>query len=315
VSDVGERGGVPLEVTARLPNVTFEPIAPQQIIKVKGRTGVFTPIAVDDATQPRSTENLLKMLDVLRRQVVQLQDENAKLRAQIASTPPRSADDVATAIQRSVDSLQSKLLEMDNPVTNFALREFSLESRVRIDVTELGTLGFHFVQPDEQVNASSLSTLSVTLAPVPKQPEPGEVIVTQPGPAIDSLPGLTPKQAATLRANHVHTARDLVTVATRASATAALTGLLGVDRRTLGRHLKLAALLTLPSVDVDRAEVLAGARLGTVAAIAAAQPDRIVDRYATAAAKLARDDGWRPSLELAAQWVATAQALEAQRPG
>ena len=280
-----------------------------RIVTVDGRPGVFTPLVGADPTDVHSSENLEKVVDVLRRQVAQLQSENATLSAKLAElqSPARSSDDLAAGLQHSLDSLQQQLGEMANGVTNFAVREFALESKVHVDVTELGTIGFRFVQPGEDVNAAALSTVSLTVVPVPKPvadaaPAPAD-------PAVDSIDGLSADQVRSLRAAHVSTVSSFQQVATRARTSASLVSLLGVDRATLGRYTLLAGLLTVPGLDRTKAAVLYDAGLTDVAALAAAAPADVVKRYARAAKARRDDDGFRPTATDAAGWIAAAGRL------
>jgi hypothetical protein len=276
-------------------DIELEDVGPQQLVTIDGRTGVFIPIARPDPADPQSTDNLQVIVDVLARQVSALQRENAELRAKLADRPGRSADDIAAAVQRSVDVLQDRLTQMQNPVTNFGLREFSLQSKVHVDVTPVGTLDLQFVRPGEEVAPEALSTLSVTIVPVPKpQPEPGSPTpAPQPGPALAAL-GFDERAQHTLRASHVNTAGDLATLGTRVSATATLSAMLGIERDELADRIALAGLLTLPGVDLDRAAVLAAAGYRDTAAVAAANAGELAGRYADAAA--ARPDDHRGAL-------------------
>jgi len=280
-----------------------------RIVTVDGRPGVFTPLVGADPTDVHSSENLEKVVDVLRRQVAQLQSENATLSAKLAElqSPARSSDDLAAGLQHSLDSLQQQLGEMANGVTNFAVREFALESKVHVDVTELGTIGFRFVQPGEDVNAAALSTVSLTVVPVPK---PVADAASAPAdPAVDSIDGLSADQVRSLRAAHVSTVSSFQQVATRARTSASLVSLLGVDRATLGRYTLLAGLLTVPGLDRTKAAVLYDAGLTDVAALAAAAPADVVKRYARAAKARRDDDGFRPTATDAAGWIAAAGRL------
>ena len=300
-----------LDLAAVNRTIELDDVAPQRLVTVDGRLGLFTPVEGDDAKA--STDNLSEIVDVLRRQVEQLQQKNADLTAEIEAIPPRSADDVAAAIAASVDSLQGRLGQMDNAVTNFGLREFSLQSKVRVDVTALGTLGFHFVQPGDQLPAEALSTLSVTLVPVPKeQPLDPAAGPTTAGADLHDL-GFSQPDIALLRSQHVNTAAELASVGTPASATATLASMLGTDRVDLADRIAQATLTTLPELDLARAAVLRSTGLGTVAALAASTPDAVAEQYAAAADAVAGDDGWRPSREVAAGWVATAAAVERRR--
>jgi hypothetical protein len=300
----------------RLPPGTrldLDRVGVDRIVTVDGRPGLFTPLVGADPTDAHSSENLEKIVDVLRQQVAQLQSENAALTAKLAElqSPARSSDDLAAGLQRSLDSLQQQLGEMANGVTNFAVREFALESKVHVDVTELGTIGFRFVQPGEDVNAAALSTVSLTVVPVPKpaaDPAPPAA-----DPAVDSIDGLSPAQVRSLRAAHVSTVSSFRQIATRARTSASLVSLLGVDRATLGRYTLLAGLLTVPGLDRTKAAVLYDAGLTDVPALAAADPADLVKRYARAAKARRDGDAFRPTAAEAAVWIAAAGRLVAGR--
>lgn len=280
-----------------------------RIVTVDGRPGLFTPLVGADPTDAHAGANLEKIVDVLRQQVAQLQSENAALTAKLVElqSPARSSDDLAAGLQHSLDTLQQQLGEMANGVTNFAVREFALESKVHVDVTELGTIGFRFVQPGEDVNAAALSTVSLTVVPVPKPvadaaPPPAD-------PSVDSIDGLSPEQVRKLRAAHVSTVSAFQQVATRARTSAGLVSLLGVDRAALGRYTLLAGLLTVPGLDRTEAAVLYDAGFTDVASLASASPADVVKRYARAAKARGDDDGFRPTATEAAGWIAVAGRL------
>ena len=207
---------------------------------------------------------------------------------------------------------------MSNPTSNFAVREFTLESKVHVDVTPLGTMGFQFVRPGESVNAAALSTVTLTAVPIPKPaPDTGDEVAAQPAPVPDSgqpieaIDGLTGAQVAALRDAHVSTASAFARLATRATASAQLMSLLRVDRDALGRFTLLAGLLTVPGLDRLKAAVLYAAGIPDVATLATADPAALVTAYAAAAATRADDDGWRPTLSDTKAWVEAATAMTA----
>ena len=89
---------------------------------------------------------------------------------------------------------------MDNPVSNFAVREFQLEAKVHVDITPLGTVGFRFVEPGDAVDAAALSTLNIAVVPVPK-PVPADERrrAHAPNPGVEAIDGISAPQAAELR--------------------------------------------------------------------------------------------------------------------
>ena len=178
------------------------------------------------------------------------------------------------------------------------MREFSLESKVHVDVTPLGTIGFQFVQPGDEVNAAALSTVSITVVPVPKPadvtPAGAAPLAATPDVGIEAIDGLSDAQVGKLRAAHVTTVGSFQQIATRSSTTASLISLLGVDRDTVGRYALLAGLLTVPGLDKVKAAILYDAGITDVATLAAGTPAQVVKKYASAARRSKIDDGFRP---------------------
>lgn len=278
--------------------LTLNRVGTDRIVRLDGEPGIFTPLVGPDKGDVKATANLEEVIDVLRAQLAALQSENARLAAKITelSAPPRSSDDLAAGLQHSLDALQERLAGMANQTSDFAVREFSLESKVHVDVTPLGTIGFSFVQPGEEVNAAALSTMSITVVPVPK-PTGDVPLVADVG--VEAIEGLTPEQVSALRAAHITTAGTFRTVATRATTTATLQSLLGVDRDALGRYTVLAGLLTVPGIDGLTAAVLYDAGITDAATLAAQDPGDLLARYGTAAKPrkaplpdLDRVEGW-----------------------
>jgi hypothetical protein len=309
----GRLANVRLDSISRL---EFEHVAADRIVEIDGTPGVFTPLVGVDPKDALSTDNLQKVVDVLRSQVGRLQLENAELTAKVAdlTAPARSTDDFAAGMQHSLDVLQARLASMDNEVSNFAVREFQLESKVLVDVTPVGTIGFRFVQPGDQVEAAALSTLSVTVVPVPK-PLPDEemaVPLAPANPGVEAIEGLSDPQVAALRSSHIATVAEFRRAATEATATATLVSMLGVDRDALGRFTLLAGLLTVPGIDRRQAAVLFDAGFTDVASLAATTPAALVRAYAKAAGARPDDDGTRPTKDEAAAWIDAAKQLTAE---
>jgi hypothetical protein len=213
-------------------------------------------------------------------------------------------------VQHSLDVLQDKLATMENSVSTFAVREFSMQSKVLVDVSDLGTIGLRFVKPGEDVESTSLSTVSITVVPLPKEAAPTSGTAPAPtDPAVDEIDGLSLDQIATLRRAHVTSARSFQRVATRSSTSARLAGMLAVDRDTLGRLTLLAGLLTVPGLNRTTAAVLYDAKITDAATLAAAKPKDLVRSYAAAAKKRKDDNGFRPTAEVAQAWIDAAAQL------
>ena len=279
---------------------------------------MFTPLVGADPHDVPSTDNLQKIVDVLKTEVGRLQVENKELSAKVAdlSEPARSTDDFAAGLQHSLDVLQNRLSTMGNEVSNFAVREFQLESKVLVDVTPVGTIGFRFVQPGDTVDAAALSTLNVTVVPVPK-PVPDDVVAAAPvlmtpaNPGVEAIDGLTEPQVKALRSNHIGTVSEFRRAATETTATATLVSLLGVDRDALGRLTLLAGLLTVPGIERRQAAVLFDAGITDVASLAAISPAVLLRRYEKAASARPDDDGTRPTKADATAWIEAAKQLTA----
>jgi hypothetical protein len=284
------------------------------IVTVNGRAGIFTPLTGADPTDAHSTANLEKIVDVLKQEVAALRTENAALTEKVAdlSSPPRSTDDFAAGLQHTLDVLQQRLSSVDNNVSDFAVREFSLESKVHVDVTSLGTIGLRFVQPGESVNAATLSTVNITVVPMPKPSLDLPTSIPVNNAPVDAIDGLSDAQVAALRNSHVNTVSDFRTVALRATSQVSLVSMLGIDRETLGRYALLADLLTVSGLDRFKAAVLYDAGFTDTAALAIADAKDLVRRYARVAKKRADDDGYRPDDTVAATWIEAARLI---RPG
>jgi len=301
----------PEVLAASLPS--FKPVATDEIVTIGDRTGIFTPLTAKGSD---NTDNLSKIVDVLRSELAEARTSNAALQAKVdeLTTPARSADNLAEGVQNALDSLSDRLGTMANTTSNFAVREFTLESKVHVDVTPVGTIGFQFVKPGEVVNAAALSTVTLTVVPIPKpMPDPVDAtpaaaVVRAPDAPVESL-GLSAAQAAALRGSHIATTSEFARVATHATATAELVSMLGISRAELGRYTLLAGLLTVPGLDQVKAKVLYEAGIHDVATLAAMKPATVVSRYAKAAAVVDGAGKWRPKPEDAARWVDAANSL------
>jgi hypothetical protein len=300
----------PEVLAAALPS--FKPVATDEIVTIGDRTGIFTPLTVKGA---ENTDNLSKIVDVLRSKLAEVQSANAILQAKVdeLSTPARSADNLAEGVQNALDGLADRLGSMSNTTSNFAVREFTLESKVHVDVTPVGTIGFQFVKPGEVVNAAALSTVTLTVVPVPKPlPDPVDAtptgaVVRAPDAPVEAL-GLSSAQATALRGAHIATTNEFARVATHATATAELVSMLGVSRAELGRYALLAGLLTIPGLDSTKAHVLYESGIHDVATLAGTKPATVVSRYAKAAPQVEGAGRWRPKLEDATGWVEAARS-------
>lgn len=312
----------PEVVAASLP--VFKPVATDEIVTIGDRTGIFTPLTAKGSD---NTDNLAKIVEVLRSELAEARSSAAALQAKVdeLSTPARSADNLAEGVQNALDSLSDRLGAMSNTTSNFAVREFTLESKVHVDVTPVGTIGFQFVKPGEVVNAAALSTVTLTVVPIPKPlPDPIDAAGTPAGAVtggsgvraldapVEAL-GLSSVQTAALRSAHIATTSEFARVATHATATAELVSMLGVSRAELGRYALVAGLMTVPGLDAAKAQVLYEVGIHDVATLAGLKPATVVSRYFKAAGAVAAAGTWRPKQEDATRWVDAAKSLTGQR--
>jgi hypothetical protein len=75
---------------------------------------------------------------------------------------------LASALGDAVDAIQGGLTSLRNPLIDYGLQEFDLETQVNVEVGGDGRLQIRFPGFNEAVNAQSLSRLSLRLRPIPK---------------------------------------------------------------------------------------------------------------------------------------------------
>jgi hypothetical protein len=251
----------------------------------EGRPGIFVPLGKDGELLPepgtRGDE-----LAALRREVARLTEENLQLKKKLETVdqPPSSPDDLASALQGAVDSLQGRLSSLDNPVSNFAVREFRLEAQVKVDVDALGRIGYRFPRPGE---TEALSRLTLDLVPLPKPssdgPPPASVPLSTLG--LDAVEGLTQEARRVLHENRIFSVQDFLAAGTRVRSRVELRRLLGEEREKLGLCLAQAELLSVPGVTPPMARALSEAGFrgladlaaGTSATVAAATRPKAVN--------------------------------------
>jgi predicted flap endonuclease-1-like 5' DNA nuclease len=230
---------------------------------------------------------------------------------------PRSPDDLGAALASSLDTLQSRLANVQNARTEFAVREFQLDAAVWVDVNPVGGLEYRFPTPSNRLDPSSLSRVKLTLVATPKQVEEGKE-PTHPGidprifdvdVGIDEVYGIGEEYRRKLNGRGVFTAVDFLRAATRARVAGELEGLLEVDRATLVTWAAQAELITIPGIHGREAHVLVSMGIGGLADLADREPATLPDQLAEAA-KGIRGLGRVPPLtvEQATAWVNAAKA-------
>ena len=296
----------PVATLSSSSRLTIERLSTDQIVTVDGRVGLFTPLTAGAGTDPTSTDNLQAVVDVLRKQVADLQSTNAGLTAQLAavSEASTSSDEFASGVQHSLDVLQDKLATMENSVSTFAVREFSMQSKVLVDVSDLGTIGLRFVKPGEDVESTSLSTVSITVVPLPKEAAPASGTAPAPtDPAVDEIDGLSarPDRHPAKGPCHLgevlpagrHQIEHLGAAGRHAGRRSGHRWAAHPARRPAGR----------PRPGSDDGGGPATTRSHRCGDPGRRQPKDLVRSYAAAAKKRKDDDGFRPTVELAQAWI------------
>jgi hypothetical protein len=198
-------------------------------------------------------------------------------------------------VRRSLDKLQTSLSSMTNPVSNFAVRSFRLETQVRVQVSALGEVEYRFVEPDERPDAATLSKVTLEVAPLPKQ----SAVATftpdafKPDTGIEQIPGLKDEQLRLLHQHQIDAVGDFLAAGTRARSQLELVSLLKTDRVTLASWLGSAELLTLQGIDSSRA-------------IAELTPAALIERFEGAHKQLPQLAVKAPTQEEAAHWIQAA---------
>jgi hypothetical protein len=292
-------------------------VGSEQLIVYDGKQGLFTPLTGAEGTN-LSQDNLEAINEVLRAEVVSLQQNIQKLKLQLKKAlekPVRTPDDFASAISNSVDCLQTRLGQLSNPLSNFTVREMELEANVHVDVTPLGTIDYRFIQPGDDIPAYLLSKLRLTLSPIPKPTQTGVYNPPDFTPLhdIDDIQGIGVQYRQKLNAHNIYTVTDLLNVGTRARSKAELVALLEVDRNRLDNWLAHAELLTVRSIDGHAAEVLYAIGVQSLARLAEETAAGLVERYNAEVARRGHAT-LRPIAVTSAQtWIDAARAYTGYR--
>ncbi|MES2714540.1 MAG: DUF4332 domain-containing protein [Pseudomonadota bacterium] len=293
----------------RLDNATVVRLGGDRVVTVGGVTGLFTPITsgTDQPLGGDERQNLLAIIDQLKREVAEVQSRNLKLEADLAQLRqrPSAPDDFASGVQQSLDELQQRMGHMRNGTSNFAVREFKLDASVFVQVSPLGSIEYRFVQPGDKVDAASLSRIAMQVVPLPKDSLAGVWTpnLFQPDVPVSALPGITAESVRRLEAAGLYSIGEYLQVGTRARAQAHLEALLGVQRTSLALWAQQALLMTLRGLSGAAALVLIEAGLASFERLAAMLPAALQAGYE--ASRMARPDLGAPALDvaLAAQWV------------
>jgi len=264
--------------------VGLSKVDPEDIILVDGKYGLFTPLTKVEGAEAETERNLNEIIELLRRELDVLTQENSVLKEKLrlaTEKPARTPDEFVTAIQHSVDSLQGKLSDMKNPISDFVVSEFNLDSRVFVDVSQFGTIDYRFIQPGDDLDSALLSNLSLKVKPVPKQTQAGSYDKTNftPYADVDEIQGIGDAYKEKLKAHHIYTVSDLLHAGTRVRSRVELASLLDVEHRSLGEWLSQAELMTEKNIDGRNAEVLFEVGVSNLEALAAEIPETLLEKY------------------------------------
>lgn len=249
----------------------------------------------------------------LTQKVGDLTLENVTIRKQLETKIRRSSrmpDDFASAVGHSIDTIQSRLAGLSNPVTDFAVREFSIDAKVAVNITPMGTVEYRFIHPGESIDPAAISNLSMTVVPVPKQSQAGSWVPTEftPSVGVEEIPGVGRQMRTRLNEQGIFTVADLVHVGSRVRSSVDLAALLAVERARLAEWMAHAELLTIRDIDGGMSGVLYEIGIRTLDALAAVQPEELAARFNNQLARTGRKRVAQVSAATVTPWIRTARA-------
>lgn len=296
--------------------MNFRPVGKESFIVHEGTRGLFTPLAAaagGNRIDPNGEANLEEIIAALKQELARVQKENEQLKGQIKAmraSSSRPPDDFASAVSHSLDTLQSRMTQMANPVTDFVVREFSVEAKVHIDVTPLGTFEYKFIDPGEDVDPQKISRIGMTIVPVPKQTAAGSWTRPDFTPflGVEEIQGIGENYRKLLNKHQIFTVGDLLTAGSRVRSSVELASMLKVDRERLGHWLSHAQLLTVRDVDGRTAEVLFASGIKGLKDLAELTPEELVKTFNERVTKLGHKNLKHITPAQAETWIKTAQS-------
>jgi len=277
------------------------------------------PVDSGYTIDPKTGEMKISELAVqsLQDEIARLQSENLSLKKsqeQILVQRVRTPDDFATALTHSVDSLQTRMSQMKNPVCNFAIREMTLETNVHIEVTELGTIDYRFIGPNDDIKPEKLSKIRINLVPLPK--ESPACSWTQraftPYADIDEIQGIGDTFKKKLNEHQIFTVSDLLNASTRMRSKIELASMLEVDHNRLGEWVSHAELMTIRPIDGKMAEVLFKTGISSLELLAKAQKETLTVDYNNQVKKMKVASLAQISEKEASEWIGAAKSWVGQ---
>jgi hypothetical protein len=248
-----------------------------------------------------------------RQQIADLTQQKEELHEQLREKIVRSSrmpDDFASAVGHSIDAIQTRLAGLSNPVTDFAVREFSIDARVAVNITPLGTVEYRFIQPGESIDPTAVSNLSMTVVPVPKQTQAGAWLPTEftPSVGVEEVPGVGRSVQQHLNDQGVFTVGDLLHAGSRVRSSMDLAAMLDVDRGRLGEWLAHAELLTVRDIDGGISGVLYEIGVRGLEDLASTRPEELAARFNQQLVRTGRKRVQPVDAARVTPWIRAAQA-------
>ena len=252
------------------------------LIEYAGNIGRFSPL-VKAGSASGAEAGTAAVIDALKQEITTLQGEISRLQNELAGlkSPEHSNDELASALQHSVDTLQNRFSSMVNPVNDFALREFKLEANVTMDVNRLGQVQYRFVKPGEKVEAQNVSKLTLDVVPIPKQTQAGTWTKKDftPETDVEEIYGIGEKYRDLLNKNRIYTLGDLLGASTRIRSKFELASLLGVERKKLSAWVSQAELMTVRDIDGNAAYALISLGIDTLRDLSLREPKELAAQF------------------------------------
>lgn len=192
-----------------------------------------------------------------------------------------TSDELAVALQRTVDDLQSRLASLSNPLTNFAVKEFHVDTPVVMSMNDLGLVTYRLLSSSEKADPNKITRLSLTLVPIEKQTSAGALPpnLFKTETPLDEIEGLDRKMIATLQKNKIFTTTDLWRTSSRVNIKVALESMLRVDRERLANLLAQAELLLVKGIGKPEVVILFGLKIFSLSLLAMCRPDDLLLSY------------------------------------
>ena len=292
---------------------------------VGGHLAALLPLETDPVEVPvierLQAENvtLRAELAATRGALVGLQERTTGLQAQVGQLVARNGrepDDFASAVSHSLDTLQARLAGLSNPLTDFAVREFTIDAKVAVNITPLGTVEYRFIQPGEGIDPAAISNVKMTVVPVPKQTQAGTWSPVEFSPAIgvEEIRGIGRQLRQQLHEQGIYTVADLLHAGSRVRGTIELAGMLQVERQRVAEWLAHAQLLTIRDIDGRIAGVLYEIGVRSLDGLAAANPETLAAAFNVQVQRTGRKRVAAVTAESVTPWVRAARTFLGRQP-